>query len=246
MKGGHAYLGYSSIWYPSLLLIAFLTALQLFLAASNPARTPSRPPPDPRLHRTRHRHLRVPRHRHPDHGLRQPLLHSLRPLIIVPAILVLDRWLAVPTTDPAAWPGHTLRNRAALTAAMLLFFLAFSSQAVQRDFRRLEHGHHVEYDPAQLNITATTPLPDVDWQPMMQDITDDLIAPLPPGTTVAATEVGYLGDHASHINVIDLAGLNDTDIALHGFNTSRFLARKPDLIWMPNSCLHLPARRNDL
>jgi len=70
---------------------------------------------------------------------------------------------------------------------------------------------------------------------MMQDITDDLIAPLPPGTTVAATEVGYLGDHASQINVIDLAGLNDTDIALHGFNTSRFLVRKPDLIWMPNS-----------
>jgi hypothetical protein len=70
---------------------------------------------------------------------------------------------------------------------------------------------------------------------MMQDITDDLIAPLPPGTTVAATEVGYLGERASRINVIDLAGLNDTDIALHGFNMSRFLQRKPDLIWMPNT-----------
>jgi hypothetical protein len=69
----------------------------------------------------------------------------------------------------------------------------------------------------------------------MQHITDDLIAPLPPGTTVASTEVGYLGEHASQINVIDLAGLNDTDIALHGFNPTRFLARKPDLIWMPNS-----------
>lgn len=69
---------------------------------------------------------------------------------------------------------------------------------------------------------------------MMKDITDILIAPLPPGTTVAASEVGYLGDHASRVNVIDLAGLNDTDIALHGFNISTFLARKPDLIWMPN------------
>jgi len=235
MKGGHAYLGYSSIWYPSILLIAFLAALQLFLAAL--------------ILLARRQDLRL-------------ILACTAPaivifaylgtvtqimgfdsryyipyaaLIIVPAILVLDRWLAVPTTDPAAWPGHTLRNRAALTAAMLLFFLALSSQAVQRDFRRLEHGHHVEYDPAQLNISATIPLPEVDWQPMMQDITDDLIAPLPPGTTVAATEVGYLGDHASQINVIDLAGLNDTDIALHGFDTNRFLARKPDLIWMPNS-----------
>ena len=54
-------------------------------------------------------------------------------------------------------------------------------------------------------------------------------------STVAATEVGYLGIRATHINVIDLAGLNDTDIALHGFDLPRFLARKPDLIWMPNT-----------
>ena len=79
---------------------------------------------------------------------------------------------------------------------------------------------------------------------MMQDITDDLIAPLPPGTTVAATEVGYLGDHASQINVIDLAGLNDTDIALHGFDTSRF----PPASRTSSGCLlllQLPARRNE-
>ena len=68
----------------------------------------------------------------------------------------------------------------------------------------------------------------------MTQITDDLIAPLPPGVTVAATEVGYLGFRAAHANVIDLAGLNDTDIALHGFSLPALLARKPDLIWMPN------------
>jgi hypothetical protein len=234
MKGGHAYLGYTSIWYPSLLLIAYLTTLQLFLAAL--------------ILLTRRRDVRL---------ILACILPAIllfaylgtvtqimgfdsryyvpaAPLIIVPAILLLDRWLAFPT-DSDAWPRHTLRNRSALTAALLLFFFAFSSQAVQAKFRRLEHGHHFEYDPAQLNITATTPLPAVDWQPIMQHITDELIAPLPPGTTVASTEVGYLGDRASQINVIDLAGLNDTDIALHGFNTSRFLARKPDLIWMPNT-----------
>ncbi len=78
------------------------------------------------------------------------------------------------------------------------------------------------------------PLPSVGWQTAMTTITDDLIAPLPPGATVAATEVGYLGERAAHINVIDLAGLNDTEIALHGFRMGPFLARKPDLIWMPN------------
>ena len=235
MKGGHAYLGYTSIWYPSLLLIAFLTTLQLFLAAL--------------ILLARRRDMRLilacilPAILFFAYlgtvtqimGFDSRYYVPYSPLIIVPAVLILDRWLALPTTDSIAWPGRTLRNRGALTAAMLLFFFIFSSQAVQGKFRRLEHGHHFEYDPAQLTITATTPLPAVDWQPIMQDITDDLIAPLPPGTTVASTEVGYLGDRASQINVIDLAGLNDTDIALHGFNISRFLARKPDLIWMPNS-----------
>ncbi len=234
MKGGHAYLGYTSIWYPSLLLIAFLTTLQLFLAAL--------------ILLARRRDLRlILACTAPSivifaylgtvtqiMGFDSRYYMPYAPLIVIPAILVIDRWFASPPNDEMAWPGHTLRNRGALTAAMLIFFFAFSSQAVQAKFRRLEHGHHFEYDPAQLNITATTPLPVVDWQPMMKDITDDLIAPLPPGTTVAATEVGYLGDHAPGINIIDLAGLNDTDIALHGFNTNRFLARKPDLIWMPN------------
>ena len=233
MKGGHAYLGYSSIWYPSLQLIAFLTALQLFLAAL--------------ILLARRRDLRLILASTTPAivifaylgtvtqimGFDSRYYIPYAPLIIIPAILVLDRWLTSPTNE-TAWPGHTFGMRVAATAVMLIFFFAFSSQGVQAKFRRLEHGHHFEYDPAQLNITATTPLPIVDWQPMMKDITDDLIAPLPPGTTVAATEVGYLGERASQINVIDLAGLNDTDIALHGFDISRFLARKPDLIWMPN------------
>jgi hypothetical protein len=235
MKGGHAYLGYTGVWYPSLLLIAFLSALQLFLAAL--------------ILLARRRDMRLvlacllPATVVSAYlgtvtqimGFYSRYYVPYTPLIILPVLLILDRWLALPTTSSDPWPRHTLRNRGALTAAMLLFFLVFSSQAVQAKFRRLEHGHHFEYDPAQLNITATSPLPVIDWQPVMLAITDDLIAPLPPGTTVAATEVGYLGNQASRINVIDLAGLNDTDIALHGFSMSRFLARKPDLIWMPHS-----------
>lgn len=235
MKGGHAYLGYRGVWYPSLLLIAFLSALQLYLAAL--------------ILLARRRDLRLVLVGLLPAALVFAYLGTVTqimgfssryyvpyaPLIIVPAILVLDKWLAFPTPEPIAWPNQTLRNRAVVTTALLFFFLLFSSEAVQQKFRRLEHGHHFEYDPAQLNIAATTPLPGIDWQPMMLDITNHLIAPLPSGTTVAATEVGYLGDHASNINVIDLAGLNDTDIAIHGFNLTRFLQRKPDLIWMPNT-----------
>jgi hypothetical protein len=234
MKGHQAYLGYSSIWYPGLLLLAFLSAMQLFLAAL--------------ILLARRRDLRlvlacfVPAAAVFSYlgtvtqimGFNSRYYVPYTPLIVVPVLLVLDRWLAS-GSEAGAWPGHTLRNRSVLTAALLLFFLVLSSEAVQGKLRRLEHGYHFEYDPAQLSITAAVPLPKTDWQPMMASITDDFIAPLPPGVTVAATEVGYLGERASQLNVIDLAGLNDTDIALHGFIVSRFLQRKPDLIWMPNA-----------
>jgi hypothetical protein len=234
MKGHQAYLGYSSIWYPGLLLVAFLSAMQLFLAAL--------------ILLARRRDLRlvlvcfVPAAAVFSYlgtvtqimGFNSRYYVPYTPLIVVPVLLVLDRWLAS-GSEAGAWPGHALRNRAVLTAALLLFFLVLSSEAVQGKLRRLEHGYHFEYDPAQLSITAAVPLPKTRWQPMMASITDDLLAPLPPGVTVAATEVGYLGDRASQVNIIDLAGLNDTDIALHGFIVSRFLQRKPDLIWMPNN-----------
>ncbi len=234
MKGGHAYLGYRGVWYPSLLLIAFLAAMQLFLAALI------------LLARRQDRRLilacLVPAAVIFAYlgtvtqimGFFSRYYVPYAPLIIIPTLLVLDRWISSATV-PDAWPGHTLRIRATLTAAILLVFLVFSSEAVKAKFRQLEHGHHLEYDPAQLNIAATSPLPTTDWKTMMLAVTDDLIAPLPPGATVASSEVGYLGERTPRINLIDLAGLNDTDIALHGFNMSRFLARKPDLIWMPHT-----------
>jgi hypothetical protein len=235
MKGHQAYLGYRSIWYPTLLLIAFLSAMQLFLAAF--------------LLLARRHDLRlvlacfVPAATVFAYlgtvtqimGFNSRYYVPYTPLIVVPSLLLLDRWIAVPASESDPWPDHTLRNRATFTAALLLVFLVLSSEAVQATLRRLEHGSHDEYDPAQLNIAATTSLPSTDWQTMMSSISDNLIAPLPPGTTIAATEVGYLGVRASQVNIIDLAGLNDTDIALHGFDIHCFLARKPDLIWMPNT-----------
>jgi hypothetical protein len=235
MKGHQAYLGFREVWYPTLLLIAFLSALQLFLAAL--------------VLLTRRRDLRLvlacllPAAAVFAYlgtvtqimGFDSRYYLPYAPLVVVPSLLLLDRWLTTPSPGPNAWPGHTLRNRAAFTAILLLACLLFSSEAVQAKFRHLEHGSHNEYDLAQLNIAATKALPTIDWQTMMGGITNDLAVSLPPNATLAATEVGYLGAHASQINIIDLAGLNDTDIALHGFNMSRFLARKPDLIWMPNS-----------
>ena len=92
-----------------------------------------------------------------------------------------------------------------------------------------------EYDAAKLTINATQPLPQTSWQAMMASITDDLFAALPPGGTFAASEVGYLAERSPGSNFIDLAGLNNTAIALHGFDMEELLRRKPDVIWMPHT-----------
>ncbi len=228
MKGKQAYLGYRGVWHPELILPEFLAGAQVFLAAWL------------LLARREDRRLLV--------ACGAPLLamclylqtvtqimgfHAryyapYLPLIVIPAMLLVDRRLQ---------DGKLSALRLRLTAAVALFgvLLGLSLESVQAAIRRVEHHPRDEYDPAQLQVKATASLPRTEWQPMMLSVTDLLVAPLPHGVTVAATEVGYLGRRASQANIIDLAGLNDTDIALHGFHMDRLLARRPDLIWMPHT-----------
>jgi hypothetical protein len=59
-------------------------------------------------------------------------------------------------------------------------------------------------------------------------------AALPSGTLLAATEVGFLGVAAPQVTRIDLAGLNDNNLARYGFSMSYLLGRRPDVIWLPH------------
>jgi hypothetical protein len=236
MKSRHAYEGYRDVWHPELWMLAFLTGCQLYLALFI------------FLGRKRDWQLIV--------CCVMPALAVFAYLatvtqimgfnaryytpylafFIVPALLVADRWLAEKTESiEERWPRNTLLVRSCVTAIMMICFLGLSSESVQATVRRLEARSRLEYEPARLETAATAPLPETGWATMMADITDRLVAPLPPGVTVAATEVGYLGSKAPQVNIIDLAGLNDTDIALHGFDMSRLMQRKPDIIWMPNA-----------
>ena len=151
---------------------------------------------------------------------------------VVPSLMVLDRWLS---DAEGAWTGRSLRVRSVVAGLVVVSCLVLSSDGVKWWVRRVEKNSHMVYVPATLVTKASEPLPFVKWETAMTEITDVLVAPLPKGATVAATEVGYLGARAPQVNVIDMAGLNDTEIALHGFDVHGVLARKPDLIWMPNS-----------
>jgi hypothetical protein len=236
MKSKHGYEGYHEVWHPELLMLAFLAGCQLYLAVLI------------LLGRRRDWKLiaccvtpalavfaylgTVTQ----IMGFNARYYTPYFPFFIVPALLVLDRWLA--SDEPSSeerWPGKTLLVRSCSVALMMICFLGLSSESVQAGIRRLERRSHFEYEPAHLVIQAASPLPEMPWGATMADITDQLVAPLPAGTTVAATEVGYLGSRSPQINIIDLAGLNDTDIALHGFDVAALLQRRPDIIWMPNT-----------
>jgi hypothetical protein len=93
----------------------------------------------------------------------------------------------------------------------------------------------VAYDPVRDITNSSTPLPTVPRPLELRLFGDDLSRPLPAGAKVATTEVGYIGAAAPQVDVIDMAGLNDTYIATHGFTPEDFLARRPDLIWLPHT-----------
>jgi hypothetical protein len=236
MKSRHAYEGFSEVWHPELMMLGFLAACELYLVTM------------------------VLLGRREDWRLVAccvtPALVTFAYLqtvtqimgfdsryyvpyfgfFVVPALLVVDRWMAggdVPVEKQ--WPGKSLVVRGLVTAVMMVGFLALSSEGVQAKIRKAEARAHVEYDPAQVEMAARVPLPVIPWDVMMTDVTDLFVAPLPKGATVAATEVGYLGERAGQANVIDMAGLNDNEIALNGFDVRSLLVRKPDVIWMPNT-----------
>ncbi len=150
-----------------------------------------------------------------------------------------------PVTVAAAWMADTswregafsgIKLRPALVAG-LLAVLGLRGLAEYLNHSAKVHPRAISTAYAQpvLVTAAAAPLPEKSWWRVITLIGTGLVRPLPAGSTIAASEVGYIGAVAPRVNVIDLAGLNDSEIALHGFDMDRFLDRKPALIWFPHS-----------
>lgn len=62
----------------------------------------------------------------------------------------------------------------------------------------------------------------------------DLLSVLPSDLSIAATEVGFCSAVNLNKKVIDLAGLNDKDIAMNGFKADVFFGKqRPDVLYLP-------------
>jgi hypothetical protein len=151
----------------------------------------------------------------------------LLPFVVVPALLSADAALA--------------RGRISLRRIGVAFAVAVTIYAALRPFElELERSYTARVVPQpiavpSLPITPRTPMPRYAlWYPTVP-VLGGLIAALPPGAVIAASEVGYIAAAAPHATIIDLVGLNDTSIGLHGFSMDGLLARAPDLIWLPHT-----------
>ena len=152
----------------------------------------------------------------------------LLPFLVVPALLSVDT---------------ALLERARL-ARRVLFGVCLAA-AAYLGLRPLELRWEGQYTarvvPAPIPVPtppapASAALPTFGgaWNPINPAIAR-MVAQLPAGVTVAASEVGYLGCLAPQANIIDVVGLNDTRIGVQGFSMDDLLARAPDLIWLPHT-----------
>jgi len=151
------------------------------------------------------------------------------PYVVIPGLLALDAMLA---------RGLSWRNLLRpLTHGVGIGLLAvLGALALQR---AVDHLAPAALSPRavaepRLIYRAAVPLPEKPWFAVVQQIGDGVMAKLPAGSIVAASEVGYIGSVAAMSGIIDLVGLNDTRIGRTGLNMDDLLGAAPDIIWFPH------------
>ena len=149
------------------------------------------------------------------------------PLCVIPALLL---------TDERLREGRSFRSlfRAPqVAAAALMFILAVVTPRQVMDWLEWYAEPVLRYSAVKAETADNRILPQLDYWVGIEGVAA-LAEAMPAGGTLASSEVGQLGYMALNKNVVDVAGLNDTEIALQGFHPDRFLDRKVDLMWLPH------------
>jgi hypothetical protein len=149
------------------------------------------------------------------------------PFILVPSLLVLDGALA----------ESNLRVRLlALPSTLVMKVSICTAFVCWVNLTEYQRIRAIKGVPVPGLVTASKRmLPPIGWFHSIREVTKIVQEAMPQGGTIAASEVGYLGESLPNINIIDLAGLNDAEIARHGFSMNYLLAQRPELIWLPHS-----------
>ena len=150
---------------------------------------------------------------------------------MLPAVLYLAARSMLALRARLPWSASGLDDRSSRSAGMaamagVLALLAFASQTGLGDVASaLRHRHFGQWDVRS------------EYRAHYADywVALERVALLPHDLVVASTEVGRLAALNPDKTIVDLAGLNETSIGLHGFAAGPMLRRyRPDLIYMPH------------
>jgi hypothetical protein len=149
-------------------------------------------------------------------------------------LLVAAFWMADVAFQNNLW--HSLRSSlpGIVALSMLLILAGIVSWRPLNNWSQ-QRLAVAPYPAPALVAPVISPLPPRAGFVLNSLLASHVIKPLPFGSVVAASEVGLIGAAAPQVAIIDLTGLNDNEIAWHGFNVNRLLDRKPLLIWFPHS-----------
>jgi hypothetical protein len=233
LKSRGGYFGYSHRWYPVTAALSFLRSSWIFLVAIAVAARRS----DWRLLVL----ALVPLLAVMEYlctitqimGMSSRYDMPYLPLLVIPAALIVDGRMSAANFANAFSAMTCVRS--ALFAAVVLALVFRFPKGLLRDLEQLAERRVVSQGDISFTTPALSPLQDVSYDDALLLFASDIASTLPEGATMAASEVGYLGANFPHVNVIDLAGLNDNEIARNGFSADAVLAHHPDLIWLPHN-----------
>jgi hypothetical protein len=149
------------------------------------------------------------------------------PFLVTGLLVMLGRGLAASTVFQA--------RRVAYALAAVSIFL-FTQDVVANAYSVIRAGR--EQARANALERVEGPIPPVEHAPgdfwwSGVKAMSDIAHRLPPGTTIAAAEHGYLGAENPRIRIVDLTGLHNRDLAQHGWSDDLLSRLAPEMIWMP-------------
>jgi hypothetical protein len=121
---------------------------------------------------------------------------------------------------------------------LLLYFLPIFYSPLRSEITgwwNNTQGENQLYVPeTSYTTTAQESLETIPWWDSIQFVSS-IVGDLPSGVVIAATEYGYISAENLHAVIVDMAGLNNKELAQSGFSSQRILCRYPDFIWMPHT-----------
>jgi hypothetical protein len=149
--------------------------------------------------------------------------------------VVFAAFVAVRDRSRALALSPSLAVRAAAIAVISVFVVRSPvSRFSIRAWQDLVVGRPTVFEPhTRYVVRSRSHLPQLEWWESIVEMTA-FAGALPPDTTLAASEYGYLGAEHPALRIVDLVGLHDPRFADHGFSADRVFANEPDVLWLPH------------